>query len=184
MRNPIIFVGLFLGLGCSPILGQGSLWSPPDKSFTIQVPQNLKADDSYGEESEPNAVKTFVATWKKKAFLVMILKYSNYCATSTKEKFDGLFFVIGGDDDDDLTETAIKVEGLPARQVLYNKRPNKGVFIDAGDTVYVLGFASEEKKDRNSNSVRKFFDSFKLTRTAKASSHSACSSLKKLPSKI
>lgn len=94
--------------------------------------------------------------------MVVVLKYAEYATKSTEDKFGGLFFLIGGDDDHEFTEKNIKVDGLPAREIVYKNKPNKGLFIDAGKTVYVLAWFSNERKDLDSAAAKRFFNSFRL----------------------
>ncbi|MGH9949609.1 MAG: hypothetical protein ACRD6X_20750 [Pyrinomonadaceae bacterium] len=143
------------------------LWSPPDHSFTIEVPKKLKEFEGYSQVDQPNAVKSYGVQKQKRAFIVYILKFKDYETKSTEDKFGGLFFMIGGDDDWEFTEQNRIVDGFSAQQIVYKNQNKKGLFIDAGNMVIVLGFTAEERAELSSPEVIRFFNSFRLDRDAK-----------------
>jgi hypothetical protein len=138
------------------------IWSPPDRSFSVEVPEPLETNDELGEESDPDAVQSFGVDTKDFVLIAIILRYEDFATKTTEDKFGGLFFVLGGDDDFDFTEKNVNIRGMPAQEIVYNKRPIKGLFIDASDTVYVLGLRAKKKEDVNAAVANRFFSSFSL----------------------
>jgi hypothetical protein len=56
------------------------------------------------------------------------------------------------------------VDGLPARELLFisPNKSSKGLIIDAGDRIYVLGLAVDDAKNLNSSVAKHFFETFQL----------------------
>jgi hypothetical protein len=156
----LILVGICsveLNLGQNRISGETIIvWSPPDKSFTIEVPAKLKEDkETYESTMLFGAVKS---TYVLK---VHIIDNENE-KLSSKEKFAGLEFVIGGDDDHEFTETYLKIDNLDAKEIVYKNLNAKGLMIDAGNRIFVLCLASKNRKELDSIVAKRFFTSFHL----------------------
>lgn len=142
-------------------------WSPPDKSFSIEFPTQLKKERWFGETSDSGAITSYAVKSGGHIFFVHVLSYNAFSTKSTEDKFGGLFFVLGGDDDHDFEETIMTIDNLPAQQIVYRKQTNKGVFIDAGNMVVVLGMAAKTRKDLDFAIANRLFSSFRLYRSIK-----------------
>ena len=81
-------------------------------------------------------------------------------------KLKGLEFLIGGDGQRPTRETVVRVDGLPAREVLFvgPSKCSKGLMIDAGDRIYVLGLVVNVCEDLDTASAKRFFRTFHLKR--------------------
>jgi hypothetical protein len=112
-------------------------------------------------------VKNYGAEKNGLTFVVYVLKYKHFSTESTENKFGGLFFTIGGDDDHEFVEKNGKIDGFPSQEIVYRKQPKKGLFIDAGNTVIVLGIAAKDRKDLQSSEANLFFSSFRLNRKSR-----------------
>ena len=77
-------------------------------------------------------------------------------------KLKDLEFLIGGDDQKPTRETEVRVDGLPAREVLFvgPSKCSKGLFIDAGDRIYVLGAVGKVCEDLDTATAKRFFETF------------------------
>lgn len=151
--------------------GQRSeLWSPPDKSFTIELPVSLKPVDGSDTSSPPtySKIETFAAENSDYAFLVQVLELGKTSRNlSFEEKLKGLQFVIGGDDDREFLETYLRIDNLPAKQIDYKNQNNKGLMIVAGDRIYVLALGTKNRKDLSSQIANRFFRSFHILKNCK-----------------
>lgn len=131
-------------------------WSPPDNSFSVEVPVKLKEyKDTY------ESTKSFAAIKSAYIIVIHIFEGENTKETS-KEKLGGAEFTIGGDDDNDFVERYFKIDGLTAREVFYAKQNVRGIMIDAGNRVYILGIKAKNREDLDSDMARRFFSSFRL----------------------
>lgn len=107
---PHLFIGLVTLLASGSTHAQttraktSNLWSPPGKEFAIEVPSKPKEFDGFGESSDPNSVKNYTTKNSGHIFVVYVLKYKEFATKTTAEKFGGLFFTIGGDDDWEFAE--------------------------------------------------------------------------------
>lgn len=162
----ILVVCLTLGYG-----QDRKIWSPPGKSFTVEVPADLKEFDAgYSDSANTDGdgyenIRTFGLVQKPYVFQVLVLRLRAKQITKTLEdKLGGLEFVFGGDDDHDFSETYLKVDGFPAKEIVYKKQNTKGLMIDTGDRIFVLGLSAEKRKDLNKSISRRFFNSFRLVK--------------------
>lgn len=148
------------------------IWSPPDNSFTIEVPVNLREiKGEYNDESKERfrSIKLFGTSEAEASFgvfEVVILDLSKKEQFNLNGKLKGLEFLIGGDDQNPTRETVVRVDGLPAREVLFVSpgKCRKGLMIDAGDRIYVLGLVVNVCEDLDTASAKRFFKTFHLKR--------------------
>lgn len=66
--------------------GQTVVWTSPDKTFSVEVPEKLERDNDpgIGESSDPSAVTVFASGKKKPAVAVIVLKYASYATKVLK----------------------------------------------------------------------------------------------------
>lgn len=147
------------------------VWSPSDKSFSVETPVALLEQKSeYDDKSEPQIEpsRAFGAETSEYTFLITVFGLRKEdIGADLEEKFGGVQFLIGGDDDHDFTERLLKINGLNAKEVVYRKQNNRGLIIDAGARIYVLGLAVKERKYLDSEVANRFFRSFRLLKRSK-----------------
>ncbi len=144
------------------------MWSPPDNSFTIEVPVKLREiKGKYNDESHERfrSIKLFGTSEAEASFgvfQVVILYLSEKEQRNVSGKLKGLEFLIGGDDQRPTSETELRVDGLAAREVLLvgPSKCSKGLFIDAGDRIYVLGSVGKVCEDLDTATAKRFFKTF------------------------
>lgn len=147
------------------------MWSPPDKSFTVDVP--VKLDEIKGEYDDIShegykSIKLFGSSESNGSygtFEVVILELSEKEKRPVQGKLEGLEFLIGGDDQKPTKDAFVKVDGLPARELVFSSpdKCSKGLIIDGGERIYVLGLVVNVCKDLESTVANRFFESFHLT---------------------
>lgn len=148
------------------------MWSPPDNSFTIELPVDLREiEGEYNDESKARfrSIKLFGTSQAEAsfgAFEVVILDLSKKEPLDVNGKLKGLEFFIGGDDQTPTMETVVKVDRLPGREVVFvgPGKCTKGMIIDAGDRIYVLGLVVNVCEDLNTPIAKRFFKTFHLKR--------------------
>ncbi len=148
------------------------VWSPPDGSFTVELPVELEEiKGEYDDISQDGyrSIKLFgssEADTPKGVFQVVVLDLSEKGRSDAQGKLEGLEFLIGGDDRKPTKERRVKIEGLPAKEVLFvsPSKCSKGLMIDAGDRIYVLGLVVDTCDGLDSAVSKRFFESFRLTR--------------------
>lgn len=148
-----------------PAAGQHSriTWTPPDQSFSVETPVPLERQpDEYGDPDPEFQSSSYASKTPRGAFILTIIKWSKQKVQSlVDDRFGGLQFMIGGDDDHDFKERSLKIDGFPAKEIVYDKQNNRGLFIAAGDRIYVLGFAGKTRADLKSDAANRFFSSFR-----------------------
>jgi hypothetical protein len=148
------------------------MWSPPDNSFTIEVPVNLReVTGEYRDESKERfrSIRLFGTSEAEATFgvfEVVILDLSKKEQLNANDKLKGLEFLIGEDDQKPNKDTVVRVDGLPAREVQFvgPGKCSKGLMIDAGDRIYVLGVVVNVCEDLDTASAKRFFKTFRLKR--------------------
>ncbi len=177
-RGTKAFYGIILGIllmhFTHNILGQkpGSCsgtaldWSPPDASFTVEVPIPLEPSvTDFRDKSQTiyTSIQLYGATKSGCTYVVYDLALSSKGSNrSIKDKLGGLEFMIGGDGEYDYTDKYMALGAFNAREIIYSTQNKKGLFIDAGDRIYILGLASENRSDLDSDIAKHFFTSFRL----------------------
>ena len=144
------------------------MWAPPDNSFTIEVPVDLREmKGEYNDKTHERfrSIKLFGTSEAEASFgvfQVVILDLSKKEQRNVNGKLKGLEFLIGGDDQRPTRETEVRVDGLPAREVLFVGPGicSMGLFIDAGDRIYVLSAVGKVCEDLNTATAKRFFETF------------------------
>ena len=140
-------------------------WSPSDKRFEIIVPQRLEVVETDKLRDDQHIIfghnKLYATSQGEFSFGIYELELASRGMKRTlDEKFNGLEFLIGGEDLD-FAEIPLKINGRDARQVTFAN--SKGLMVDGGDRIYVLVMlALENPKDLESEAAKRFFSSFKL----------------------
>ena len=177
--RPVLVIALLLVLTMNVAnAGYGSVnckvWSPPDKSFKVDVPVKLQEvkgeyDDLSREKYE--SIQLFGSSEKDSTdrgmtFQIVILQLTEKARRSSANKLQGLEFLIGGDEDKPTRDSGVKIDGLNARELLYSSSTScrKGLIVDAGNRIYVLGLAVTACEGLNSSVAKRFFESFRITR--------------------
>jgi hypothetical protein len=141
--------------------GTPTVWSPPDKSFTIEVPIDLEEMHDYQSKAYGGVIAGYT-------FQVVILDATESIRKlPLKEKLRGLQFFVGGDDDREFVETYSTIGGLPAKEILYQKQNNRGLMIDGCDRIYILALHTKDRKDLDSDIAKQFLTSFRTLESKK-----------------
>lgn len=148
------------------------IWSPPDNSFTIELPVDLREiKGEYDDENKEGfrSIKLFGSSEAEASFgvfEVVILDLSKNEQLNVNDKLKGLEFLIGSDDQRPTKETVVRVDGLPAREVLFvgPGKCSKGLMIDAGARIYVLGLVVKVCENLDTATAKRFFKTFHLKR--------------------
>lgn len=148
---------------------ESKTWSPSTKRFKIVVPMDPKEVE---EEPLKDASHTTYGTNRlygvtSDQYVIKIYDLELVPRASKmnlKDKFGGLEFVIGGDDDFDFTETSLRIDGHPAKEIVYAKSNAKGLMIDAGGRIFVLVLITKNRVDLDSRIAKNLFSSFKLVK--------------------
>lgn len=166
-----IVVSLFFNLFHSGIYAQSKVWVAPNNVFSVDVPVELKLVDAELTDNDPEGYEKsslFNGANKSLNFKVVIIELREKDAKSrTEDKLAGLEFVLGGDDDHEFSAEFLKIQGLNSKEIVYKNQNNKGLMIDAGDKIYILGVTTKNRKDLNSKLANRFFKSFCLIKTGK-----------------
>lgn len=169
----ILFFGLIILFATTAPLSFGQKrkskknWLSPDKSFALTIPIKLKNTDLYGgadkNSPEYTSIKTYEGSISDHYFLVLVLDYGKDIKNKEiKEKFGGLEFVIGGDDDHKFEEKYLKIDNLNAKEITYLNQNKKGLMIDTGKQIIVLGLIVGKRENLNSVVAKEFLSSFRL----------------------
>ena len=148
-------------------LGGSKMWSPPDKSFTIEVPVKLKevkvGDKNYfdlGYESS----KSFRGEEASRFFTVAIINLDDSRAKmNSKEKFNEFDLISRNQNPaNPFPEKYFDIDGLPAKEVLVEIWHQRYMVIDGGDKLFMFALGVKNIKDLNSVVAKRFFTSFHL----------------------
>lgn len=136
----------------------GIVWSAPNGAFSIEVPVNLKS-----EPTSLDRIELFGGKTSDCVFVVYVYDVpEEKKGLSLAQKSKGLQFVLGGDDDHNFSEIYSKIDGLDAKAIVYAKQSNRGLIIDGGGKIYILGLAATNRKHLNSKVANRFFSSFRI----------------------
>lgn len=141
-------------------------WSPPDKTFSVEVPVGLKEIEGEYPDSDPDGfekIRLYGEVSGNYTFRIVVLDLlEKLKQLPSDQKLNGLQFMVGGDDDREFTEKYVKIDGLNAKEIVYIKQVNKGLLIDGCDRIYVLALHTKDRKDLDSKVANRFFSSFRL----------------------
>lgn len=144
------------------------VFSPPDKSFRIEVPNIMR----YVKDSEFDSLVAYAAHClpsddKECRYLVGVIQFSD---REKPETLGGLEFMIGGDNREPTRKIVITVDGLPGREIVYSSPPEFGVtylrgrIIDAGTCIFLIRYTTDNLANLYSSSTNRFFNSFHVMR--------------------
>jgi hypothetical protein len=147
-----------------------NMWSPPDKSFTIEVPEKLRAKKGEYEDLDHErykSIKLFGSSSKDGPdviFQIVILELSDKRVADSNDKLAGLEFLIGGDNENPTKDSKIIIDGLNAREVVFagSNKCRKGLIIDGDARIFVLGMIVKNCESLNQAPAKRFFESFQL----------------------
>jgi hypothetical protein len=159
-------------------------YSPPDNSFTIEVPALMRRvtwfEGQHGIETEPDpdidkSVTPFAALQSEpqvREYGVVVLdgKSKELPSKNREDRIAGLWFLIGGDDATPTNERIVRVSGFNGKEYVYAKeisdeRYTRGRIIDAGEKIYVIVFVAKTAEDLNSSDAERFLNSFRPQRS-------------------
>lgn len=157
------------------------VFSPPDKSFTVELPGEMRHTnnpDPEGTDAE-SFLEWFVCTKSvdfyvlplrprssANAFLIGVFKTS---CPRTQQMFDeevkGLVAVIGGDNKRLISNSVVQVNGLPGREFIYENGDDYGrvAIVNGGRRIYVLSYETDIPHATFSPEANRIFRTFNPT---------------------
>jgi len=154
------------------------IYSPPDNSFTVELPQEPrhtnKIDPTSADEASffecTKSVDAYELQLKPQfpeyAFVIGVFDVSG-CQrkpeTFNKEA-KGLVAVIGGDNKRLIKDEQVKVNGLPGRQFIYENGDLYGrvLVLNAGKRIYMLTYTNDAAGTTTSPETNRMFRTFRL----------------------
>jgi hypothetical protein len=155
---------------CQRSEAKTNMWSPPDKPFTIEVPEKLKEKKGEYDDLDHErykSIRLFGSSPKgghDVIFQIVILELSGKRVADSNDKLAGLEFLIGGDSESPTKESKLIADGLNAREVVF-AGPNqcrKGLIIDGDARIFVLGIIGKNCESLTQAPAKRFFESFQL----------------------
>lgn len=155
------------------------VFSPTDKSFTVELPERPRQVTPPGNTEEPpeslfeNIRSAYVYTFSLRrnepmaGFSFGVLHLSK---PISKSQFDqtvnSSMLWIGGDDKHFSKEADAVVSGFHGREFIYDKgiASGRALFISAGSRIYLMLYHTEVEGDIASEAVARIFRTFKPTR--------------------
>jgi hypothetical protein len=160
------------------------VYSPPDKSFTVELPgephQTNKLDPSSSDENEKSffectkSIKGYVLPlWPTHPANVFVIGVFDVSGCKRKpELFDeevkGLVTLIGGDDKSLISDSATRANDLPGREFIYENGDRYGrvLIVNAGRRIYLLSYTTDVRGATTSPEAIRMFSSFRPVRNA------------------
>jgi hypothetical protein len=151
-------------------------FSPPDKSFTVELPatpQRPVKKEGSAESIFENIKSAYVYTLSLRSNdavpdLSFGILYPSNALTNGKfnETVNSNMLWIGGDDKHFLKEADVVVSGFHGREFIYEKgiASGRALFINGGSRIYLVLFHTEVEGDISSEAVSRIFRTFKPTR--------------------
>ncbi|MCP9496912.1 MAG: hypothetical protein MSG64_21040 [Pyrinomonadaceae bacterium MAG19_C2-C3] len=152
------------------------VYSPPDKSFTVELPGEphptddydfmegggaaffkcTKSADSYQLDLQPESV---INSFSIGVFDVSTCKRR---PETFNEEIEAIIPIIGGDDKLILRDSKLRVDGLPAREFIYKKGIVYGrvLIVNAGKRIFLLIYASDIPEATSSPEAARMFKTF------------------------
>ncbi len=146
-------------------------FSPPDRSFTIELPARPKLVKN--KEDSPQglfkaksgyAYKVSLGFEKDPELLVGVASLSKPFRDEAFDKaVDSLMLFVAGDDKHFSRKTDVVVGGFHGREFVYGKGVMRGraLFLNSGGRVYLLIFGTEVEGAISSSTVERIFKSFR-----------------------
>jgi hypothetical protein len=162
------------------------VYSPPDKSFTVELPQEPrrtnKMDPTSNDEASffecTKSVDAYEIQLKPQspeyAFVIGVFNVSG-CqrkAETFNKEVKGLVAVIGGDDKRLIKDKQVKVNGLPGREFIYENGELYGrvLVVNAGKRIYMVTYTNDASGTTTSAETTRMFSSFRPVRGGAAKS--------------
>ena len=169
---------LFVLVGSKLAYAQSSwqVFSPPDKSFTVELPERprqAKPPSNTEESAESffeNTKSAYAYTLSLRKndpvpeFSFGVLHLSKPMGNSQfDETVNSNMLWIGGDDKHFSKEADVVVSGFHGREFIYDKgiASGRALFINAGSRIYLVLFHTEVEGDISSVAVSRIFRTFK-----------------------
>lgn len=153
------------------------VYSPPDKSFTVELPQeprrvNKIDPTSSDEESFFECTKSVDAyelqlNPKSPEYAFVIGVFDVSACQRRPETFnkevENLVAVIGGDNKRLIKDEKVKVNGLPGREFIYENGDLHGrvLIVNAGKRIYMLTYTNDTSGAITSAETTRMFSSFR-----------------------
>ena len=162
--------------------GNWRVYSPPDRSFTVELPQEPrhtnKIDPTSTDEASffecTKSVDAYEIQLKPQspeyAFVIGVFDVSGCrrkAETFTKEVKD-LIAILGGDNKRLIKNEQVTVNGLPGREFIYENGELYGrvLLINAGKRIYMLTYTNNSSGGTSSAETIRMFSSFRPLRNA------------------
>lgn len=156
------------------------VYSPPDKSFSIELPAPLRrvtffegktgASSEAGLDVDKN-VSSYAALQsapKVREYGVIVIdgRSKELDPVERRKRVAGLDFVIGGDDATPTSKSTVQANGLTGKEYVYAKEIGDGIYtrgrvFDAGKRIYVIVFRARTAEDLGSPDAERFLNSFR-----------------------
>lgn len=158
------------------------VYSPPDKSFTVELPQEPrhtnKMDPTSADEASffecTKSVDAYEIQLKPQspeyAFVIGVFDVSG-CprkAETFNNEVKDLIAILGGDNKRLIKNEQVKVNGLPGREFIYANGELYGrvLVINAGKRIYMLTYTNNSSSTTSSAETIRMFSSFRPLRNA------------------
>lgn len=158
------------------------VYSPPDKSFTVELPgepqHTNKLDPTSSDENEKSffkctkSINGYVFPLRPahpaNVFVIGVFDVSD--CKRKRELFDeevkGLVTVIGGDNKRLVSDSAVRTDGLPGREFIYENGDSYGrvLIVNAGRRIYLLSYTTDVRGATTSSEATRMFSSFRPVR--------------------
>src|SRR5215213_3217905 len=167
---------MLVGSKCTNAQSSWQVFSPPDKSFTVELPTQPRRPLNKEESAESifeNIKSAYVYTLKLRSndpvpdFSFGVLYLSKPLSNPKfDETVNSNMLWIGGDDKHFSKESDVIVSGFHGREFIYEKgiASGRALFINAGSRIYVMLFHTEVEGDISSEAVSRIFRTFKPAR--------------------
>src|ERR1043166_5613064 len=129
MRWLFLLISVCVAGSLFPAEAQNPTWktqSPCDSDFSVKVPSPLYREGS-DEDFEPD-ISAYVAKFKpaRRLFRVDVWKVGKKDRRNLD--FGGMWFIIGGDDAFDFTESVVRRNGLVGKEYVYHEKVGDGSY--------------------------------------------------------
>jgi hypothetical protein len=172
---------LFVLAGAKLVYAQSSwkVFSPPDKSFTVELPEKPRQAKP-PSDTEESAESLFENTKSAYAYTLSLRKndpvpefsfgvlYLSKPMSNSRfdEAVNSNMLWIGGDDKHFSKEADVVLSGFHGREFIYDKgiASGRALFINARNRIYLMLFHTEVEGDISSEAVSRIFRTFKPAR--------------------
>ncbi|MGI8470364.1 MAG: hypothetical protein ACR2N3_18140 [Pyrinomonadaceae bacterium] len=134
------------------------VFSPPDKSFTVELPKNPKHSDTL-DPNDPNLYGMFKCTKSFDAYSISlnskndsidIVVFDVSGCRRTKALFDKEAKLVAEalrpDESEIIKSSKVKINGLPAYEVIYTVEGyGRNLTVNAGKRIFMLGYGTDAK---------------------------------------